>query len=173
MQGYGWALLLELSGESHYSPVNASTTASRPPPHDSGPEWIVAPFLYRTFIDYPSPVSLAHYASGPTHLALIHVDVYRTAQYWHGASHGRGRWLVGGVLAARRPRATQETPTVPLAPRYQWPSLLLLTNTTSRPTFRSRRNSPVSESTRSAEVLLQPLGALPLPDGEECRMVAA
>jgi hypothetical protein len=23
MQGYGWALLLELSGESHYSPVNA------------------------------------------------------------------------------------------------------------------------------------------------------
>jgi hypothetical protein len=29
--------------------------------------------------------------------------------------------------------------------------------------------SPVSESTRSAKVRLQPLGALPLPDGEECR----
>ena len=30
MQGYGWALLLELSGKSQHSPVNASTTASRP-----------------------------------------------------------------------------------------------------------------------------------------------
>jgi hypothetical protein len=98
--------------------------------HDSGPEWIAAPFLYRTFIDYPSPVSLAHYASGSTPLALIRVDVHRTAPYWHGASRGRsdirscwavgcdrrensGRWLVGGVLAGRRPRATRERPTVP------------------------------------------------------------
>ena len=48
-----------------------------------------------------------------------------------------------------------------------------LTNATSRPTFRSRRKSLVSESTRSAKVRLQPLGALPLLDGEECRKVAA
>ena len=130
MQGYDWAPLLELSGESHHSPVNASTTASRPAPHDSGPEWIAAPFLYRTFIDYPSPVSLALHASGPTPLALIRVDVYRTAPYSHGASRGRsdirscwqdarensGRW------AARRPRATRERPSVPPRSKSLWRS---------------------------------------------------
>ena len=34
------------------------------PPHDSGPRWVATPFLHRTFIDYPSPVSLAHYPDG-------------------------------------------------------------------------------------------------------------
>src|SRR5580704_4043115 len=120
MQGYGWALLLELSGESRYSPVNASTTASRPPPHDSGPEWIAAPILYRTFIDYPSPVSLAHYASGPTHLALIHVDVSHSTILawciaWSGALAGRRR---AGRTAAPRNSGDAHRPTgteIPMA----------------------------------------------------------
>jgi hypothetical protein len=46
------------------APVNASETSSRTLPHDSGPRWVATPFLHRTFIDYPSPVSLAHYPSG-------------------------------------------------------------------------------------------------------------
>src|ERR1700730_6586589 len=72
-------------------------------------------FLYRTFIDYPSPVSLAHYASGPTPLALIHVDVYRTAPYWHGGRRMRPkreqRALAGGRRAGRTaaPRNSGET----------------------------------------------------------------
>ena len=36
--------------------------------------------------------------------------------------------------------------------------LVALGKPTSRPTFRLRRKSPVSESTRSAKVLSQPLG---------------
>jgi hypothetical protein len=62
IQGYGWALLLELSACQRFD--DGLTTGA-----DSGPEWIAAPFLYRTFID-SSPVSRAR--------ALIHVDVYRT-----------------------------------------------------------------------------------------------
>ena len=36
---------------------------------NSGPRWVATPFLHRTFIDYPSPVSLAHYPSGEGRLA--------------------------------------------------------------------------------------------------------
>jgi len=53
------------------TPVNASMAALRLATHDSGPGWVATPFLYRTFIDYPSPVSLAHYPSGEGRLSSV------------------------------------------------------------------------------------------------------
>jgi len=50
-------LITRLNGWPAVSPVNASATPSRAPPHDSGAGWFAIPFLYRTFIDYSLPVS--------------------------------------------------------------------------------------------------------------------
>jgi len=50
-------LISRLNGWPALSPVNASTTPSQAPPHDSGSGWFAIPFLYRTFIDYSLPVS--------------------------------------------------------------------------------------------------------------------
>jgi hypothetical protein len=44
-------LIPRLNGWPALSPVNASTTPSRAPPHDSGPGWFANPFLCRTFIN--------------------------------------------------------------------------------------------------------------------------
>jgi hypothetical protein len=76
---------------------------------------IAAPFPVSNFHRLPSPVSLAHYASGPTPLALIHVDVYRTAPCWHGGRRMRPKReqqaLAGGRGAGRTaaPRNSGET----------------------------------------------------------------
>jgi hypothetical protein len=51
------ALISRLNGWPALSPVNASTTPSRAPPHDSGPGWFAIPFLCRTFINYSPTVS--------------------------------------------------------------------------------------------------------------------
>lgn len=50
-------LISRLNGWPALSPVNASTTPSRAPPHDSGPGWFAIPFLCRTFINYSPTVS--------------------------------------------------------------------------------------------------------------------
>jgi hypothetical protein len=50
-------LISRLNGCPALSPVNASTTPSRAPPHDSGPGWFAIPFLCRTFINYSLTVS--------------------------------------------------------------------------------------------------------------------
>ena len=50
-------LISRLNGWPALSPVNASTTPSRAPPHDSGPGWFAIPFLCRTFINYSLTVS--------------------------------------------------------------------------------------------------------------------
>ena len=44
-----------LNTQSIPSPVNASATASRPTPHDSGPVWLATPSLCDSFIHYTSP----------------------------------------------------------------------------------------------------------------------
>src|SRR3984893_17933090 len=51
-----------------------------------------------------------------------------------------GRWLVGGVLAARRPRATRERPTVPPRDKSLWGSF------PNRAIFRN--SSPVARELR-------------------------
>lgn len=50
-------LISRLNGWPALSPVNASMTTSRSPPHDSGPGWFAIPFLCRTFINYSLTVS--------------------------------------------------------------------------------------------------------------------
>jgi hypothetical protein len=49
-------ILTRLNTRPVLSPVNASTSPSRAPPHDSGPLWFARPSTYETFIHYTSPV---------------------------------------------------------------------------------------------------------------------
>jgi hypothetical protein len=49
-------LISRLNTLPERTPVNASTTPSRVPPHDSGPSWVASPSMYDSLIRYSMPV---------------------------------------------------------------------------------------------------------------------
>lgn len=71
-------LISRLNGWPALSPVNASTTPSRAPPHDSGPGWFAIPYPCRTFINYSPTVSCR-----TKRLAILPCACRNASRGWH------------------------------------------------------------------------------------------
>jgi hypothetical protein len=85
-------LISQLDTEPMHAPVNASTTSSRAPPHDSGPSWVAGPSTLSSFILFFLPA----YPGAPNSRSTRCIG--RRSSRGHRDARGTGsarcRWMV-------------------------------------------------------------------------------